>query len=139
MEEEVKLETEVAEDGPPNLAQLLAKFEGSPSSKQIETWKQQHGEIFCTGFSETEFYVFRPLTWKEHKELTKKLSAPTQEGEEPKTEADLQESVVDTCLLWTSVANFHQKGGTIPAIFEAVMLNSNFVNPQIVMQFTIKL
>jgi hypothetical protein len=134
--EEVK---EVEESGPPNLPSMLKKLEGHPSDEQIETWKQQYGEVFVSGFSETELFVFRPLSWKEHKDLTKALSTPVEEGEEPKTEFDLQELVVDTCLLWTSVPEFHKKGGTIPTLFEQTMANSNFVAPQIALSFVAKL
>lgn len=136
---EEKVKEEEKEQQGPNLPGLLAAFEGGPSETQIEEWKQQFGEIFVSGFSEEELFVFRPLSWKEHKALNKELSAPLKEGEEPKTELDLQEKVVDLCLLWTSVANYESKGGTVPTLFEQISLNSNFVNPQLAMAFVAKL
>jgi hypothetical protein len=129
----------VVESGPPNLAKLLVSFEGAPSAAQLETWKQQHGELFVSGFSETELFVFRPLSWKEHKHVNKTLATPVEEGEEPRTEFDLQEMVVDLCLLWTSVPSYQTKGGTIPSIFEMIMLNSNFTSPQTMAAFTMRL
>jgi len=127
------------ESGAPDLVKLLKEFKGSPSQQDIEAWKQEHGEIFVSGFSETELFIFRPLTWAEHKNLGKQLSKPLEEGEEEKTEDDMKEGVVDLCLLWTSVPNYMQKGGTIPTLFEQVMLNSNFVNPQVALAFVAKL
>jgi len=138
VKESVKEQEILEEDGPPNLPSLLAKFEGAPGSQQIELWKQEFGEVFVSGFSETELFVFRPLSWQEHKNINKQLSVQ-EEGEEPKTEFDLQELVVDTCLLWTSVPNFANKGGTIPTLFEQTMSNSNFLPPQLALSFVAKL
>lgn len=123
----------------PDLASLLAKFKGSPTSEKIEEWKQEFGEVFCSGLSETELFLFRPLTWSEHKTLQKQLSTPPKEGEQAPTEEDYQESVVRKCLLWTSNDRTLQKGGTIPTLYEQVMANSNFVNPALAAALVIRL
>jgi len=127
------------EDEKPDLAGLLTKFPGAPNSVQIESWKEEHGEIFCSAFSETELFIFRPVTWREHKEFQKLLTTPPKEDEEPITEFDYQEQVVQAVLLWTSVKKLGSKGGNIPTLFEQVMANSNFCSPQVALQFVIRL
>ena len=133
-------ETTTAQEttGTPDLADLLSKFPDAPNTSAREALKQEHGEIFCSGFSETELFIFRPVTWGEHKNFQKKLVTPV-EGQEPMTEFDYQEMIVATCLLWTSVKNLSQKGGSIPTLFEQIMQNSNFISPQIASQFVVKL
>ena len=127
------------QEAAPDLASILSNFPGSPDSTQLESWKEEYGEIFCSGFSPTELFIFRPLSWKEHKNIQKKLVTPPAEGEEPLTEFDFQEMVVETCLLWTCVKNATNKGGTIPTLFEQVMMNSNFMDPRMAAAFVIKL
>ncbi len=67
----------------PNLVDLLKDFEGSPGETQREEWKQQFGEIFVSGFSETELFVWRPLGREEYVKMQKKLRAPPAEGSRP--------------------------------------------------------
>lgn len=138
MSSEEKVSQEKQDKGP-DLADILSNFPGAPNNSQLEEWKEEHGEIFCSGFSERELFIFRPLSWLEHKTVQKKLVTQPQQGEEPLTEFDFQEMVVETCLLWTSVKNAVQKGGTIPTLFEQVMMNSNFMPPQMAAAFVIKL
>jgi hypothetical protein len=132
-------DTVVEEQKPFNPIELLQGFSGAPSSDKIEEWKQTFGEVFLQGFSETELFILRPLQWKEHKDLQKKVATPVKEGEEPMTELDYQASVVNLCLLWTSVKLPIQKAGTIPTLFEMIMLNSNFVDPRVAAQFSCRL
>jgi len=50
--------------GIPSFLDLLSEREDSPGSDQIELWKQEYGEIFCSAFSETELFIWRPLAEK---------------------------------------------------------------------------
>ena len=128
-------EEEVVQEEAPSLLDFLAKYEGAPTAGKIEEWKQSFGEIYCSGFSDNELFIFRPLSWKEHKDF-QKLAA---QAEEQVTEADLQEKVVKTCLLWTSVKNLLSKGGNIPTLFEQIMMHSNFVPPQAAVSLVVRL
>ena len=123
----------------PDLAGLLAVFPGAPDKDQLETWKQQFGEIFCSGFSETELFIWRALSRREYTGLQKKLRSPPQQGQEPLNELDYEEMVVSTCTLWASVPDVTRKGGSISTLSEQVLMNSNFMPPQMAAAFVIKL
>ncbi len=138
MAEEVK-ETEQKEEGAPDLAGLLGVFPGAPGQDQLELWKQQHGEIFCSGFSETELFVWRALSRREYVNLQKLLRTPPQQGQEPMNELDYEEQVVRACLLWSSVPDITRKGGSISTLSEQVLMNSNFMPPAMASAFVIRL
>lgn len=142
MSEEVNQEAPV-EQAPqpevPNLAELLSVFPGAPDKEQLENWKQVHGEIFCSGFSEVELMIWRPLSRIEYVALQKKLRTPVPQGQEALTEFDYEEMVVRTCLLWSSSGDIGKKGGSITTLSEQVLLNSNFMPPQMASTFVIKL
>jgi hypothetical protein len=142
MPEEVKEEVaqEVAADvGSPNLAQILAVFPGSPTQQELESWKQLHGEIMCSGFSETELFIWRALNRSDYVSLQKKMRTPPEEGKEPLNEFDYEEMVVKTCLLWASIPDISKKAGSVSTLSEQILMNSNFMPPQVAAQFVIRL
>jgi hypothetical protein len=139
MAEEVKNEEAAEAPVAPDVGGLLAVFPGAPGKDQLELWKQEHGEIFCSGFSETELFVWRALSRREYVNLQKQLRTPPQNGQEPLTDLDYEELVVRTCVLWSSVKNLNQKGGSISTLSEQVLMNSNFMPPQMAQAFVIKL
>lgn len=130
---------EEAQAGGPDLAGLLAVFPGAPSKDQLETWKQQFGETFCSGFSETELFIWRALNRREYVQLQKQLRTPPQQGVEPMNELDYEDMVVATCVLWSSVPDVTRKGGSISTLSEQILMNSNFMPPQMASAFVIKL
>lgn len=124
----------------PDLASILKAYPNAPSSVEVETWKQEFGEVFCSGFSETELYVWRTLSRPEWVALQKRLRTPSPDNEQQFTELDMEEEVVDKCMLWSSnEKSLVSKGGTVSTISEQVMLNSNFVAPAIASALVIKL
>lgn len=124
-------------DAPPDLAKLLSVFPGSPSKDKLEGWKQEHGEIFCSGFSETELFIWRPLSRREYVGLQKELRAP---GAQQMTELEYEEAVVAKCVMWSSAPNaLERKGGSVSTLSEQIMLNSNFVPPAVASAYVIKL
>lgn len=129
---------EAAQAGP-DLAGLLAVFPGAPDKDQLELWKQQFGEIFCSGFSETELFIWRALSRREYVGLQKQLRQPPQQGQEPLNELDYEEMVVAACTLWSSVPDVTRKGGSITTLSEQVLMNSNFMPPQMANALVIKL
>lgn len=129
-------ETTPAQD----LANHLASYPGAPNSQQIESWKQQYGDIYCSGFSDNELFIFRPLNRREYVSLQKELNTPpTQANQEPMNNFDFEEKVAKACLLWSSVNNLDSKGGTLSTLSEQVMQNSNFTNPQLAAALVVKL
>jgi len=111
------------------LKELLSGFDNHPDETVIEGWKATHGDVFCSALSESELFVFRSVTRQEHREIQAQVE----------TEDQYEMQVVNTCLLWKSVANLEQKGGTLPTLLEQIMQNSNFMPPQMAGQLVVKL
>jgi hypothetical protein len=121
-----------------SLAQLLSEFPDSPSNVKIDQWKQRHGEIFCSGFSEEELIVWRPINRKEFVALQEHVQASNQ----PVINFELEEQVVQKCLLWSSPkaeTSLEHKAGSLTTLNEQIMQNSNFINPQMAAALCVKL
>jgi hypothetical protein len=135
---EVDEKKEVEKDPSQVVADALSAFPGSPSRDQIEAWKQQFGEVFCSGFAETELYMWRPVGRAEFVNLQAQLS----QAEKPMTNLDAEEMVVEMCMLWCSEPGkkaLTQKAGSLTALHEQIMSNSNFMDPRLATALVIKL
>ena len=131
---------EEQQEGVPDLVNLLRDFDGSPTQTDIEKWKQQHGEIFVSGFSESELFVWRPLTRAEYVFLQKQMRTPQEEGRQSMTDLDFEDAVVEKCILWGSEMNaLKNKGGSVSTLSEQIMTNSNFMAPNVASLFVMKL
>lgn len=121
-----------------NLSQIMADIPGSPDQSQIEAWKQQHGEIFCSGFSPLEMYVFRPLTRVEFVQIQTVMQSPDNQL----TQLDLEEQIVNRCVLWFSDEGkiaLQNKAGSFTTLHEQILQNSNFINPAMASALVMKL
>lgn len=121
-----------------NLGQIMADIPDSPDQSQIETWKQKHGDVFCSGFSPSEMYVFRALTRAEFVQV----QAVMQSTEEQFTQLDLEEQIVKRCMLWASQEGqlaLVNKAGSLTTLHEQILQNSNFINPALAAQLVMKL
>lgn len=137
VETQEEISGEAAESPIPGLADLLSTFPNAPTEGKIDKWKEIHGEIFCSGFSETELVVWRPINRKEFVNLQEQLQA----GSELNT-YELEEKVVVNCILWSTPqaeSSLEQKAGSLTTLNEQIMQNSNFMNPQIASAYVIKL
>lgn len=126
-----------AEEGP-NPGQALFAFPDSPTKDQIEAWKQEHGEVFCSGFSAVELFVFRPLKRAEFVELQILLS----QTQGNVSQFEVEENTVNKCILWASEPArkaLTVKAGTLTTLHEQVLQNSNFVNPAMASVLVVKL
>jgi len=122
--------TEKSQDG----FSLLKKLAGAPDQNQISTWKTQYGDIFMSGFTEQELYVWRALSRGEWRELQSMLQS------EQMDQMQYEERMVKICLLWSPVdADPMKKAGTVSTMAEQVMQRSNFVSPQAAAQLVLKL
>lgn len=141
VEEPVEEKTEEKQDEPKKektLVDYLSEYEGSPDEARLEQWKQQYGEILCSGLSETELYIFRPITRAEFVNLQAHLA----QIQDKPNNFEVEKIIVDTCVLWASpqgVTSLEQKAGTLSTLHEQVLQASNFMNPAYVSQFVIKL
>jgi tRNA U34 5-methylaminomethyl-2-thiouridine-forming methyltransferase MnmC len=124
MSEEVL--TDQQSEVPMGLAEILKKFPTAPTNEQIEQWKLLHGEVFVSGFSENELYVWRPVKRPEWV----KLQVRAQELQVDSFK--FEEMVCETCILWTSVVGSLAEGkaGVASALQEQILQNSCFLTPQ---------
>jgi len=138
--EEVAAEAapEVAKDPSQVVADALSAFPGAPSRDQIEAWKQQFGEVFCSGFAETELYMWHPIGRAEFVALQAQIS----QSQTQVTNLDAEALVVNGCVLWASEPGksaFKQKAGSLTALHEQIMSNSNFMDPRLATALVVKL
>lgn len=134
----------------PDLPVLLKGLEGAPSEVQIEEWKQRHGEVFVSGFSETEIFVWHPIGRREYTTLQKKMNQKMQElaQRDPaaasrlsaEEDPDFEEELVQSCILWASNERvLLSKAGSLPTLAEQILVSSNFVAPAVASMLVAKL
>lgn len=134
--EEKAATEEAQEETQPGLVEVLKGYDGSPTQEQIDAWKGQYGEIFVSGFSEDDLYIWRPITRGEWRDLQTRVQSP----EEELTQLDFEELVCSVCVLWqASKTSLKLKGGTATTLHEQVLQNSNFVAPQAAQMFVARL
>ena len=132
--------TETKEEPKPEemLTKALAGFEGAPKEDEIVAWKNKHGDIFCSGFSEQELFVWRPVTRHEFSGFQVEIAQAQQQG----LVVDVEEKIVKNCILWSSVKgnqSLSQKAGSLSTLHEQIMQQSNFMDPRVAAALVIKL
>ena len=145
MSEEQAVSTEPekqAEDEVKEKAKALPAFlnarPDAPTETQIEAWKAKFDEVFVSGFSEEELFVWRPVFRPEYL-LLQREATDQQTGviDQPTFET----LVCETCVLYNStkrsVAN--GKAGTASTLAEQILQNSNFIPAQMAMLLVAKL
>lgn len=120
------------------LPSLLQQLKDAPSSTQIEGWKAKFDEVFVSGFSEEELFVWRPVFRPEYL-LLQKGSLDEQTG--VVDQAKFEEGLCETCVLYKSTKRslVEGKAGTISTLAEQIMQNSNFIPAQLAMVLVAKL
>jgi len=120
-----------------NLQGLLTAFPSAPNKEQIDAWKSRYRDIFVSGFSDSEIYIWRAITRPEYVQVQRQLQEPNS----PIDQFKLEEMVCETCVLWKSVdvSWTEGKAGTPNALSEQIMQNSNFLSPQAASMLVIKL
>lgn len=120
---------------------FLSDFEGAPAQDQIEAWKSKFGDVMCSAFSDTELYVWRPLSRSEYLQIQQETMMAAQAGAQI-GEAEVELRVVSMCMLWASEPGkkaLDTKGGSVSSLNEQMMLASNFMPSQMAAQLVIKL
>ena len=83
----------------------------------VEAAKKEYGEVYLYIFSETEFYIYRPITRKEYVSAAATCS----------TEFELEETVCSTCVVYASTPIVDSsKAGTFTVLFNLIQYASNF-------------
>ena len=127
--EETPVQETIA-DSPQALLQQL----GGPNQEQIDAWKVQHGNVFVSGFSQNEMYVWRPLLRSEYRDLQLAMA----DDNIGMDQLQYEELLCATCVLWPTVDPEYfakGKGGTASTLSEQIMQGSNFMNPAQLVQF----
>src|SRR5579863_2839133 len=132
----------------PDLRSLIKDLPDAPDQVQLDKWKAQFGNIYVSGFSETELFIWRPLNRVEYKQLqiAQQIEAainqlgdkatPDEVKSKVTTAIDAEfkreEKLVSQCLLWPKLTpeELAQKAGTVPSLLEQITANSNFLSPQ---------
>lgn len=118
------------QEGGPVFADLLKVIPGAPKPEDIEAWKVKFGDVFVSGFSPTELYIWRPIRRGEWRSLQARMADPEQKVDQLRWE----EMVCEQCVLWpTTNTDFWSdpsKAGTPSSLSEQILQNSNFLSPQ---------
>jgi hypothetical protein len=122
---------------------LFNKREDKPSKADREFWAEQYGKNACkiAAYGDDDVYIYRHLTrgeWKKLREVMRKLQNGGESDNEELTER-LKERVVMGAILWPKLSENwleNSKAGVIDALYESIMLHSNFVTPQQAILFT---
>lgn len=120
---------------PKGLVDILKAYKGSPSTDKIEKWKLEFGEVFVSGFSEDELFIWRPL--QRHEWVKLQIAART-EGSQV-DQFSFEELLCQACLLWSSLSEPFKKAGTVSTMQEQVLLHSNFLTSQAAQMLVAKL
>jgi hypothetical protein len=120
-------EVETKEDLTPDreLPRLLNKQPGKPDQAVIDQWKTQYGDVYVSGFSEGELYIWRSMNRSEFV----KLQMTAQEV--GMNQFQLEEATCKLCVLWPDNVDeqLQKKAGTAGSLSEQIMQNSNFLTP----------
>jgi len=123
--EEKKTEEKKDQSEAQPVKSMLDGIDGAPTQDQIDQWKVEHGDVYVSGFSATEVFIFRSLMRPEYLQIQQGVA----EGKIPQSE--IEETTCTTCVLWPAGIDWSKsKAGTPVALSEFIMQNSNFVNPQ---------
>ena len=117
------------------ILEFYKQLEDKPSDEQIESWKEQVGEVYFAQISETEHFVFRAIKRKEWRDLLKRLEAV-------KDPLKQDEAIVMKGVMHPALNNLKVNmlsAGTINTMKELIMQASNFFPPEYALQLVRKL
>jgi len=118
-------------------AERLFALEGAPTQDDVDVWKKLHGDVFVSTLSPTEIFIFRSLNRAEFREA-QELQAQRMQAGLAVHQFDEEEATVKSCVLFASV-DLLEKAGTVPTLLEQLLVNSNFIPPQVAMSLVAKL
>lgn len=130
---------------------IQANFEGAPSDREVEIWRDRHGDVFVTLFTDDEVFIWRTVRRLEYKNImsmvaqadqavakTQGAAANIDEGRN----ARFIEELCKRCVLWPEI-NADQlsfsKAGSFDALANLILEASNFIPHGLAMRLTRKL
>lgn len=97
-------------------------FEGGPTRREVEEWKEKHGEVFFTPFSDNEIYIWRTIKRDEYADIIRNSNL---------TPLTREEEIVEKCVLYprnlTKEKIRKSKAGIASLLSEQIMEKSGFV------------
>lgn len=153
IDEETQPEEEKKKE--PTFLDLIKDIPDAPNQAIVDDWKSKYGDIYFSGFSKNECYIFRAITRKEYRDMQIEAQIIANRAD-PKNEAELQlrikenvtttysqeDELVSTCLLWPKLSSAElavKPGGTVPTLLEQIMAQSNFTTPQQAQMLVVKI
>lgn len=138
----------------PSLLDVIKDFPNAPNQAVIDEWKTRYIDIYFSGFSEKECYIWRALNRGEFRQMQINAQILASKAE-PQNQAELEarikeninttfaqeEEIVSKCLLWPKLTpeELSFKAGTVTTLLEQIMANSNFVTPQQAQMLVVKI
>ncbi len=135
------------ETSKPDLASIVKNLPNAPDQPTIDAWKAKYKDVFVSGFSEEEIFIWRSINRVEYKKFQieqqaiNALQQNTNSGSPQDVKAQvavaidtqyaMEENLVANCILWPKLTpeELSAKAGTIPSLLEQIMQNSNFMTP----------
>lgn len=123
---------------------LLKGLPNSPSDAQIAAWKAKLGSdgVYAIGFGKSDVYVFTHLTRGHYDKIQETMADIRKRGgvEGQKLESEMQRKIVGACVLWPPKLPeeffYMSRAGVVPALYEAIMMNSYFLTTQHIAMLT---
>ena len=118
------------------LMDVLKQFPTAPTQDEVEKWKTKYGDVFVSGFSDNELFIWRTINRREWLDLQLKMSQ-----KENTSQMELEELICEFCVLWKSIKLSWSEGkaGTPSVLHEQILQRSNFMNPQTAATMMLKL
>lgn len=107
----------------------------APVPEQLAQWKQVHGDIFILYMFDKAF-VYRYLKRAEW------IKMNLDESFQNMRQDQIEDYIFDRCVLWPTFGVAEKArlpAGTVPSLSEQIRMNSMFVDPARLSQFTVKL
>jgi hypothetical protein len=108
----------------------------APSFEQLLDWKNAHGGVFLQPVDDDQVFIFRYLKRIEWTKMN------TTGDLNNKSEDEIDEVFFKKCVLWPKPDEIRAQGlpaGTISMLAKLIQHHSNFRNPELLAQATVKL
>lgn len=109
--------------------------ESAPGPRELMQWKQAHNDIFVFPVGERTF-IYRYLKRAEWNKIQ------ADESLQQLSDVQIDDYLFDRCVLWPQISPQEKASlpaGLISAVVEQIRINSMFIPPERMAQFTIKL
>lgn len=109
---------------------------GGPTKAMVDSWKDQHGDVYVTSIGSEKHFVWRCLTRFEYRRLVKNLEQSIATGQVTQAEANMnnEEAVTEVCVLYPPITRVQLAGemaGVASIISQECMESSGFVASEV--------